>query len=73
MIPALSNLNECVISTPSHPNQQKQAEERKRKRSDDPGIDSGKVLKRRFETTPTKSRKGGIKDEDAESENGIDS
>lgn len=72
MIPALSDLNEGVISTTSHPNQKKRAE-RKPKKSDNPGIDSGKVLKGRVEKTTTKSRKGGIKDENTESEDGIDS
>lgn len=72
MIPALDNLHEGVISTPSHHIRKKRAE-RKPKKSDDAGIDCGKVLKGRVEKTPTKSRKEGIKDENAESEDGINS
>lgn len=69
MIPALGDLNEGVISTPSRPNQKKRAE-RKPKKSDDAGIKCEKVLKGRVEKTPTKSSKGGIKDENAGSEDG---
>lgn len=70
MIPALGDLNEGVISTPSQPNQKKRAE-RKPKKSDDAGMNCGKVLKGRVEKTPTKYRKGGIKDENVGSEDGI--
>lgn len=69
MIPALGDLNEGVISTPS-PIQKKRAD-RKPKESDDAGIKCAKVLKGRVEKTPTKSRKGVIKDENAGSEDGI--
>lgn len=72
MVPALGDLNEGVISTPSHPNQKKRAE-RKLKKSDDAGIKGEKVLKGRVEKTPTKSGKKGIKDENAGSEDGIGS
>ncbi len=72
MIPALGDLNEGVISTPSQPNQKKRAE-RKPKKSDDAGMNCGKVLKGRVEKTPTKYRKGGIKDENVGSEDGIGS
>lgn len=70
MIPVLGDLNEGVISTPSQPNQKKRAE-RKPKKSDDAGMNCGKVLKGRVEKTPTKYRKGGIKDENVGSEDGI--
>lgn len=72
MIPALGDLNEGVISTPSQPNQKKRAK-RKPKKSDDAGMNCGKVLKGRVEKTPTKYRKGGIKDENVGSEDGIGS
>lgn len=72
MIPALGDLNEGVISTPSQPNQKKRAE-RKPKNIDDAGMNCGKVLKGRVEKTPTKYRKGGIKDENVGSEDGIGS
>lgn len=71
MIPALSNLNEGAISTPTTPNQKHRAD-RKPKKNDEPGLDCGKVLKGRVQKTPTKSRKVGIKDENAGSEDGND-
>lgn len=68
MIPALGNLNEGAISTPTLPSQKKRAE-RKAKKNDEPGLDCGKVLKGRVQKTPTKSRKGG---ENVGSEDGND-
>ncbi|MCJ1342801.1 hypothetical protein MMC31_000990 [Peltigera leucophlebia] len=71
MIPALSNSSEGAITAPSTPNQKKRAE-RKPKKNDEPGLDCGKVLKGRVQKTPTKSKKGGNKDENTGSEDGND-
>lgn len=71
MIFALNNYSEGALSTPSTPNQKKRAE-RKPKKNDEAGLDCAKVLKGRVQKTPTKSRKGGIKDENTGSEDGND-
>lgn len=72
MIPALGDLDEGVNSTPTRPNHIKRAE-KKPKKIDDAGIKCEKVLKGRVEKTPTKSKKCGIKDENAGSGDGFGS